>query len=590
MKRAWPIVVLIAGLVSAWLVGGQCAFAAAQTPTAEHVTIVLAPYLQFSDVTPQATPNLWRLAQNGAVGAVNARSRTREEGEPASPIESALVLTSGAWAQPDFSAMAAFNATESVVGTETASAVYERVFGHTMDGAQIGYLGLPATQRLNDSNTSGAVLGTLGQAVRDANGLTAAVVVTFAGIVVMMNQFKVPPIQRDLMKVFQIGAGTAGWLTSVFALAGLFLAVPAAFILKGMGPKKTGMIAVGAAVIGVAIGALTNNFTVLMVSRVIEGVSVGLMGVVGPSVIAMYFDRAKSGLPMGIWNIWYATGSFTAYNVAVPIATKFSGGAMNWHAMWWFGDIMAVIAFLMIAIFVTRPRPQDIVHLDHPHHHHPHQHPPMRVKLTEGFKVKRAWILAIGFCFLMLTSLSFLTWAPTYFREAYGWKPAVAGSMSSLGYVTSIPASIVCGLLLAKFNTLRQRNIMLILCGVVEMAIYPWCFFVPESFMSTYLVLCGLATGFTAGCVWAAIPMTMPKKATIPVGMGLLQTFKSLANLVGTPLMGYIVQVGGTPDKPIFDWSRGCLPIALFALISITCMICYAKMKPETFEEDLCDA
>ena len=175
MKRAWPIVVLIAGLVAAWSSGAQCAFATAETPVAEHVTIVLAPYLQFSDVTPQTTPNLWRLAQDGAVGAVNARSRTREDGEPASPIESALVLSSGAWAQPDFSAMAAFNATESVVGTEAASAVYERVFGHGMDGAQIGYLGLPATQRLNDSNTSGAVLGTLGQAVRDANGLTAAV-------------------------------------------------------------------------------------------------------------------------------------------------------------------------------------------------------------------------------------------------------------------------------------------------------------------------------------------------------------------------------------------------------------------------------
>jgi cyanate permease len=299
----------------------------------------------------------------------------------------------------------------------------------------------------------------------------------------------------------------------------------------------------------------------------------------------MYFDRAKSGLPMGIWNIWYATGSFTAFNVAVPIATRFSGGDLNWHNVWWFGGAMALIAFVLVAIFVSRPRPQDVVDSSARPPGKPMKSPP-KVRLADGFKVKRAWVLAIGFCFLMLTSLSFLTWAPTYFREAFSMDPAAAGRISSLGYVTSIPGSLICGLLLAKFNTIRQRNIMLVLCAVIELALYPWCFFVPERLIATYLVLCGLATGFTAGCVWAAIPITMPNKATIPLGMGLLQAWKSLANLIGTPLIGYVVHVGGTPSKPFFDWSRGAVPITLFAVVSLICMVSYARMKPEAFEED----
>jgi MFS family permease len=382
------------------------------------------------------------------------------------------------------------------------------------------------------------------------------------------------------MKVFHINAASVGWLTSVFALAGLILAIPAAFIFRALGPKKTGMIALGAAVIGVFIGANSNSYSLLLVSRVIEGISVGLMGVVGPSIIAMYFDRAKSGLPMGIWNIWYAAGSFVAYNVAVPIATKASGGTLLWKNMWWFGDIMAFIAFILIAFFVTAPKSKDADKLVN-------AQPKDSTKTAEGFKVGRAWVLAIGFCFLMMTSISFLTWAPTYFRSTFHWNPAQAGSMSSLGYAFSIPASLICGLLLAKFKTIKQRKIMLILCAVIEMAIYPWCFFVPESFMTTYLILCGLATGFTAGCVWAAIPLTMPKKATIPLGMGLLQAFKSLANLVATPFMGSIVQIGGTPEKPVFDWSRGMWPIAVFGALSIVFMVIYAVTKEPVFEEDL---
>ena len=176
MKRAWPIVALIATLSVAGFADAPFACAAVTTtPRAEHVTIVLAPYLTWPDVTATSTPNLWRLAQNGAIGAVNARSRVRESGEPASPVEGALGLSAGAWAQPDFSAMAAYNASETVAASETAGSVYRRLFGRGMDVAQIGFLGLPATQQLEDSKSVGAVLGSLGQAVYDANGLTAAV-------------------------------------------------------------------------------------------------------------------------------------------------------------------------------------------------------------------------------------------------------------------------------------------------------------------------------------------------------------------------------------------------------------------------------
>ena len=175
MKRAWPIVVLAAMLVVAGLSDARAATAKSSTPSARRVTIVLAPYLTWDDVTATSTPNLWRLAEKGAVGAINSRSRVREPGQPASPIEGALGLSAGAVAQPEFLAMAAYNATETVEGSQTAEMVYRRVFGTGMGGARLTYLGLPATQQSNDAKAPGVVIGSLGQAVRDANGLTAAV-------------------------------------------------------------------------------------------------------------------------------------------------------------------------------------------------------------------------------------------------------------------------------------------------------------------------------------------------------------------------------------------------------------------------------
>lgn len=162
-------------LAMAALADAPPASAAAATPRVRQVTIVLAPYLTWQDVTAASTPNLWRMAEDGAIGAVNARSRVRESREPASPLESALGLSAGVWVRPDFLALTAYDATETVQGTVTAEDVYAQVFGQSMDGARIAYLGLPATQRLNEDSPLGAMPGSLGQSVRDAEGLTAAV-------------------------------------------------------------------------------------------------------------------------------------------------------------------------------------------------------------------------------------------------------------------------------------------------------------------------------------------------------------------------------------------------------------------------------
>ena len=175
MKRGWWIGAMIAMLAMVTLADASPATAAAATPRVRQVTIVLAPYLTWSDVTAASTPNLWRMAEGGAIGAVNARSRVREPREPASPLEGALGLSAGVWVRPDFLALSAYDAMETVQGSFTAQDVYAQVFGRSMGGARIAYLGLPATQRLNEDSSLGAMPGSLGQSVRDAEGLTAAV-------------------------------------------------------------------------------------------------------------------------------------------------------------------------------------------------------------------------------------------------------------------------------------------------------------------------------------------------------------------------------------------------------------------------------
>jgi len=177
MKRIRPILVSAAALAVACFASAGIAHAAQVTakPPVQRVTVVLAPYLVWEDLTPTATPTLMRLAQNGAIGAANVRGRVRGPGGVPSPTESALGISAGAWALPPLDSLASFVATESYEGSGTAADAYRRVFGAPLGSARIGYLGLPEVQRFNEDASTDAFVGVLGQAIADAGGLTAAV-------------------------------------------------------------------------------------------------------------------------------------------------------------------------------------------------------------------------------------------------------------------------------------------------------------------------------------------------------------------------------------------------------------------------------
>ena len=69
-----------------------------------------------------------------------------------------------------------------------------------------------------------------------------------------LNQFKVPPVLPVLIRTFNLSLSNAGMLMSIFSFTGILLALPAGFILRRLGLKTTGLIAVGAVFIGSCLG------------------------------------------------------------------------------------------------------------------------------------------------------------------------------------------------------------------------------------------------------------------------------------------------------------------------------------------------
>lgn len=146
----------------------------AAEPSASRVVIVLAPYLRWSDVDPEIMPTVARLADEGALGNINLRSRSRIAGPPSS-LRGALTFSAGSWAAAEPNAPQPYSVDEHYERGAALDA-YARMTGLDASDSEIVFLGLPRTVRLNEGSATLAVrLGALGQTVLDEGGVTAAI-------------------------------------------------------------------------------------------------------------------------------------------------------------------------------------------------------------------------------------------------------------------------------------------------------------------------------------------------------------------------------------------------------------------------------
>lgn len=147
----------------------------ADYPASSHkVIVLLAPFVTWKDITPQTTPHLYQASRTSAIGDINARSRAKEDSGEPSMVEGALTISSGAWAFVDNSAYSAYDTNEKFESS-TAGRAYGRIMGTLPQNREVVYLGLPKIELANKDNGFKVVPGTLGQAIEDAGGATAAI-------------------------------------------------------------------------------------------------------------------------------------------------------------------------------------------------------------------------------------------------------------------------------------------------------------------------------------------------------------------------------------------------------------------------------
>jgi MFS family permease len=366
-----------------------------------------------------------------------------------------------------------------------------------------------------------------------------------AGVAIALNQSKVPPVMQVLMRDLNIDMATGGWLMSAFAVAGIILGIPAAFVLAKLGPKISGLIALGCTLLGSIIGAMAAGPALLLGGRVIEGIGLGLITVIAPAIVSMWFPPEKRGTPMGIWASWVPVGGFLMYNLAGPLL-----GSFGWQGVWWFGALFALIAFVIYAVVVSAP-------------------PAIETESTQPRESNgsfgrmlfnpASWILALVFATFNFSFLAYATWAPSYFNQGLGVRTETASFYASLSSLAIIPSTIIAGWVLDRTT---HRHLILTTALVISGFLLVASFQLSNAnAIVPYMLVLGLVVGFVPTTTFTLAPETMPDPKFAGLALGMVSVGQNLGIFLGPPIVGSLIAGG--------NWAAGIMPLMIAAAIGV---------------------
>ncbi len=384
--------------------------------------------------------------------------------------------------------------------------------------------------------------------------------VFFLGILTSFGMFKAPTMfTTEFTTELGFTESNIGWVMSMFTLIGAVLAFPAGGIFAKLGAKKSLVITAISLIVGAAGGALATNATMMLVTRFIEGIGMGLISVVGPAAVASIIPARKQGLAMGIWSVWFPAGVVLAMNVT-PMVYALGG---TWRANWWLSAILAAVALVFVlAVYATPPQegaPQESAEAGTA---------PMKLK-PDFFSIV---MIALAFgCWNVFNAGAIGGFYPSYLADVHSLDTQLSGTISSITNILVLALGPISGIVADKFN-IHKGFIVFGMFGAAILLTFAfgdsmplvWVFVIAMSFCSACC-----STG-----VFSSVPLYAKDPSKVGLGMAIVAFFQNLGGCIGSAAFGSLaVSLGWNMASLAF-----CVPIAIVGGI---CAVLIKSLKPK---------
>ncbi len=363
-----------------------------------------------------------------------------------------------------------------------------------------------------------------------------------SGTAIAIIQNKVLPCIILLQEVFSINSATAGWLSSIFAAAGIFIAIPGAMLVNRLGVRNAGLISLLFALIGSLLGVWSSTTGMLMFSRLIEGIGLGLIAIAVPSIISMWFPPDKRGLPMGIWTSWQFVAQALVFLFGVMITDAF-----GWKGFWWLGA--AIVTLCAVGFFLLVKRPPD-------DENYAEIETAEKVSIKDVMHYRSMWLICLAmFCF-NFTCFGFISWAAPSWAGRFGLDIDAANRYLSLMSLWALPIVIAVGFLLDRWD--RRR--FCITSYLIYIPVVASAFLLPgPGWILPFILVYPIFEGSVVTSLWTIVPQTVDNSRFIPLAVGLFTMMQNAGMLLGPPVTGALIDLWG--------WGAAVIPICISAVI-----------------------
>lgn len=397
--------------------------------------------------------------------------------------------------------------------------------------------------------------------------------VFFLGVLTSFCMFKAPTMfTTEFTSELGFTDTNIGWVMSMFTLIGAVLAFPAGGILAKLGTKKSLMATAASLVIGAAGGALAPNATVMLATRFIEGIGMGLVSVVGPAAVASIIPARKQGLAMGIWSVWFPAGVVAAFNVT-PLVYSAAG---TWRANWWLAAGLAVAALVFVAAVYVDPPQEDAVEgalskTDEGVGEDASANAGEKATERDAAKSADGGQPALSlkpdmFSILML-AIAFGAWNifnagaiggfyPTYLADVHHLDTQLSGTVSSITNILVLFLGPASGIVADRFN-IHKGFVVFGLFGAAVLLTF--AFGDSMSLVWTFVIAMSVFSACCATGVFSSVPLLAKDPAKIGFGMAVVAFFQNLGGLIGSAAFPLFVTALGWNGA---SWAF-CVPVAI---------------------------
>lgn len=386
-----------------------------------------------------------------------------------------------------------------------------------------------------------------------------------------MSQLKISPtvIANTLSKSLNVDQSSIQLLSSVFSISGIFLALPGGAIMSKFGAKNLAIALMGCLALGNLVGYFfIDNYTILFLTRIIEGVSFAMFLTVAMVYISHWFGDKGSGTALGIFGTYSALGSMMILNIAIPIVNL-----TGYRSVWLLLVVLSLITMVLFVIFLD------------PIETTPDTNKGKTNFLKEALSNKKIWVVALAQGCMTFIIFTFIQVSPMMFKAVYELSDVQANWWASLLGTFGIPTGILAGILIDK----TKRPIRVGMIGFVFMAI--------AMFVSTNLLLggtlkaampfifllflfvlsIGISNAYTANMIMASTMSRIPEITGYNVSI--VNTIYYLIIVIGSPLTMKVVVSSG--------WNAGAMLLTSVSILGFILLLVLSRMSKKKIVKEV---